>query len=310
MVLISENNIVQSAMAVQSTQESRGASDPRAIVGLSEFEQRINKLIARPSSTVKSPSCAEPDPEEPPTVETSGANAPSEMGMALIEMTQIAKEVARTDQMIDHINEGVPDSDEAKKWHNVSLQTLRFSRDLLRKRQHSCLAQLGSVVGLNAEPPEYKEDVQGQELELEAEVRACPEFQPKVNVATRAAQAKLEVTGGGSLRRDLEILRETHPERVLIVRRIKRLGFESPHLLKEHFLQYGGVSDVLVAHSHVKSTAQRPNSRVRPAALGFVVMESEIAAGCALAAGAEQAVGDTVIQLCAFTAIGSPRAES
>merc|ERR1719152_422362 len=101
-------------------------------------------------------------------VKASSANAPSDMGRALIEMTEIAREVARTDQMIDQVKDGVPDDDEAKRWHDISLRALNYSRDLLTQRQQSCLAKLGSVAGLSAEPPEYKEEIQVPEPAPEA----------------------------------------------------------------------------------------------------------------------------------------------
>merc|ERR550514_2002515 len=117
-------------------------------------------------------------------------------------------------------------------------------------------------------------------------VEACPEFVP--------------LAGNGSLRHDLEMLRERNPERVIIVRKIKKLGFESPALLTEYFLQYGEVAEVLVAHSHVKPTPKRPNGRVRPAALGFVVMGSEEAAQSALQAGVVQAICGAAVELGPF----------
>merc|ERR1719198_2873097 len=88
-----------------------------------------------------------------------------------------------------------------------------------------------------------------------ADVEACPEFVPQM--PSPGSMAKAEVVGGGSLRQDLELLRKHHPERVLIVRKIKQLGFDSPKFLKKHFTQYGEVSEILVAHSHVKSTSKR-----------------------------------------------------
>merc|ERR1719453_1525813 len=133
-----------------------------------------------------------------------------------------------------------------------------------------------------------------------ADVEACPDFVPQP--ALSGSMAKSEVLGNGSLREDLQLLRERHPERVIIVRKIKKLGFSSPQLLEKHFLQYGEVSEVLVAHSHVKATPKRPNGRVRPAALGFVVMDSKEGVQRAREAGSEQVVGCTTIQLGPFEA--------
>merc|ERR1719161_1315682 len=111
-----------------------------------------------------------------------------------------------------------------------------------------------------------------------AEIAAVPEFVPPSELASK-------LIGSGSLRQDLELLRQRQPECVIIVRKIKKLGFESPQILDEYFSQFGEVSELLVAHSHVKPTAKRPNGRVRSAALGFVVMESGEAAEKAFKAG-------------------------
>merc|ERR1719161_3173488 len=98
-----------------------------------------------------------------------------------------------------------------------------------------------------------------------AEIAAVPEFVPECDISSK-------LIGSGSLRQDLELLRQRQPECVIIVRKIKKLGFESPQLLDKYFSQFGEVKELLVAHSHVKPTSKRPNGRVRPAALGFVVM--------------------------------------
>merc|ERR1719281_1964562 len=126
-----------------------------------------------------------------------------------------------------------------------------------------------------------------------ADIEAIPEFVPPAHVASK-------LIGSGSLRQDLELLRQRQPERVIIVRRIKKLGFESPQLLDMHFSQYGEVKELLVAHSHIKPSAKRPNGRVRPAALGFVVMADEEGAQNAFKAGEEQMIGGHGIELGSF----------
>jgi len=60
------------------------------------------------------------------------------------------------------------------------------------------------------------------------------------------------------------------------------------------------VKELLVAHSHVKPTAKRPNGRVRPAALGFVVMANEEAAQKAFKAGTDQIINGISIELAPF----------
>merc|ERR1719281_1407500 len=126
-----------------------------------------------------------------------------------------------------------------------------------------------------------------------ADIEAVPEFVPPVHVAAK-------LIGSGSLRQDLELLRQRPPEHVIIVRKIKQLGFESPQLLEQYFSQYGEVKELLVAHSHVKPTAKRPNGRTRPAALGFVVMASAEAAQKVFLAGTDQMIGGFDIELAPF----------
>lgn len=105
------------------------------------------------------------------------------------------------------------------------------------------------------------------------------------------------VVEGSSLRADLEKVKEYTPGSVLIVRKIKALGFESPAMLRTHFSQYGTIADVLVAHSSSKPSAKRLNGRTRPAALGFVVMGSTEEAEVALAAGMNQGIKSTDVEI-------------
>jgi hypothetical protein len=86
-----------------------------------------------------------------------------------------------------------------------------------------------------------------------------------------------------SLRDHLEGLHGTDSQRVVLVRKINRLRFESAQILEEHFTRYGEVETVLVSHSHAKS--RKP--RVRPSGLGFVVMKTAEGAQAVLADGPE-----------------------
>lgn len=114
------------------------------------------------------------------------------------------------------------------------------------------------------------------------------------------------VEGSLSLRHDLEKIKSYPDGRALICRRIKQLGFDSGELMREHFEQYGPVTEVLVAHSITKPSAKRTKGRVRPAAVGFVVMGSQEAVEAALAAGEQQSVklldasGEAVIEVGLF----------
>merc|ERR1719324_1267784 len=111
--------------------------------------------------------------------------------------------------------------------------------------------------------------------------------------ATRSLEPpESETAGVGSLRADLERLRGYSKEKCLLVRKIKRLGLESPQKLKAHFERYGAVSEVLVAHSFEKPSAKRRSGRMRPAAIGFIVMAADAAAASILATGESHMVRD------------------
>lgn len=108
---------------------------------------------------------------------------------------------------------------------------------------------------------------------------------------SKQAGSKAAVTtscGGETLRTHLKELQQVPTDRVLIARRINRLGFQSADILKAHFSQYGTVCRVLVSHSHVKSYLG--SSRLRPSGLGFVVMSTQEEAANILRDGPEQLV--------------------
>jgi len=109
-----------------------------------------------------------------------------------------------------------------------------------------------------------------------------------------------------TLRMHLRSLLNVDSGRVLIVRKINRLGFASPAVLQEHFSWYGVVERVLVAHSRVKSAsatgrcASAVSSRLRPSGLGFVVMNKVEESQVILAHGSEQPVNGIIIQVQQF----------
>merc|ERR1719198_195767 len=84
-----------------------------------------------------------------------------------------------------------------------------------------------------------------------------PEAPPSPAMSTTeepAAEESLKTQPSvvGSLRNDLQRLREYEVGRCLLVRGIKRLGLESAHKLRGHFQHYGAVTEVFVAHSFEK----------------------------------------------------------
>lgn len=102
---------------------------------------------------------------------------------------------------------------------------------------------------------------------------------------------------GETLRMHLQCLQEEDPKNVLILRKINKLGFESPELLETYFSEYGEVKRVLVAHCRVKPSNRRARSRVRPAGLGFVIMASAADVDAVLCLGEQQLVSNVPIQV-------------
>merc|ERR1719152_179664 len=107
-------------------------------------------------------------------------------------------------------------------------------------------------------------------------------LQTPAQIGAKVAAGEMSV---GSLRDDLERLKEYDAQQCFIVRRIKRLGLGSPEILREHFSSFGGVKEMLISHSFEKKSVKCRADRVRPAALGFIVMDSVAGAQAALKSG-------------------------
>jgi hypothetical protein len=105
--------------------------------------------------------------------------------------------------------------------------------------------------------------------------------------------------GEESLSSQLKELVDIENARVLMVRRINRLGLNSAQPLKEHFSQFGDVDRVMVAPTRSKEVNHKV--RVRPAPLGFVVMSTKEGAQAALARGSEHEVEEQSIGVFSFT---------
>jgi hypothetical protein len=104
-----------------------------------------------------------------------------------------------------------------------------------------------------------------------------------------------------TLRKHLQLLQTKDPRCIFIVRKINRLGFDSPTLLQQHYQKYGVVEAVLVAHSRVRcQNRSLVPWRVRPSGLGFVVMQEFADVQAILAQGETQTVRDASIRLSPF----------
>lgn len=217
----------------------------------------------------------------------------------LAELVDLVAKIAKTDLMIAEVEAQVPQDPGAEKWHEVSKQALSYSREALNARQREILESLKSTP--KAPTQEFIENVQKNDSSLTTPSTSCPspisttscppglEFPGPCNVV----QELKDQYGVRSMRREIETLKQYPDRHVLIVRKIKALGFESTETLKSYFGQFGVVSEVIVPHSFTKPGPQRKMGRIRPGVMGFVVMETTDGAEAAIAHGEHQLISSS-----------------
>jgi len=103
---------------------------------------------------------------------------------------------------------------------------------------------------------------------------------------------------GDSLRANLLELASLDPATVIMVRKINHIGLDSPEVLEKYFSKFGTIEKVMVSHCIARSTSG--GKRLRPAALGFLVMSTAEEAQAAIAAGEAQSVQGHNITVGAF----------
>jgi len=257
------------------------------------------------------------------------------MGLDVLQdLLEAALNVARVDESIIDAKGSAPplDHPDARKWHDVSLRALSWTRTALASQQDSSLRQMleqsknrskasALTSGMEEILVQATTPLQPDQLPLSADTAPfCPgppgvwivpnlaakesltaQEEPPV-LSAAAAFAIADLSGIGSLREDLIRLREYNADRCLIVRRIKKLGLASADLLREYFGRFGVVSEVLVAHSFEKKSPKCRCDRVRPAALGFIIMETAGEAEAAISAGPSLEVDKVLINVKKFEA--------
>lgn len=238
-----------------------------------------------------------------PKALSGGTHAAAGIPGILLELVTIVTQITNLDKMLDAVRNSAPsESSEAERWHQVSVQALEISRKALHEKQVTLLKSLTDAT--SAEPgncgsvdmgTQHMETPKKALSECSTTMSASPS--PECNTPNTVEEMECNfenqenaVDLSQSMAVHLEKLKEHPNGHSLIVRKIKQLGFQSPEILKEHFEQYGEVSEVMVAHSITKPSAKRTKGRVRPAAVGFVVMRSLEGAEAAFAAGEEQMV--------------------
>lgn len=348
--------LFQASLLAQDADPGKAATDAKGPKKPKAVPQQLATLSDHAAEVLAS---------SPPTAISPGtAIRPETMTVALQQLVAAAAEVAKVDEMIQHAQEEVPTlgDAEARKWHNVSVQALLWTRAALKERQQKALMDVRSLV-LPAGAEEAKSAVESEAKsavesvvpgcepwdsklpEVEAEVpfaappglslQSCkdapplnrlqepvplpkvqeqlpPWHRPREPAPEPAAAgpgavaeeetARSQHAGVGSLRADLEVLRNFPPALCVIVRKIKRLGLDSSTLLEEHFSQFGPLKKVFVAHSFERPSAKRRHGRVRPAALGFLLMDTAEAAQAIMAAGSEHLIRDVEVSVQMFEA--------
>jgi len=282
--------LLQSSLLQQQVQQKDDAAPEKEALSPTSppgFEKRK-------SSAVATLAC--------PAATAEGRGVVAHMPALLKELVEVAAEVARTDGLLKEAEHGIPLGAEAQKWHEVSCRALQWSRDALADRQSNILARMKELVqersarsGVIPTEPVPTPAPKPSWLNVDA-AEFCPAS--KQSAAPRGMEQHAALAAGlpgaenlGSLREDLEKLRRYDRKCCILVRKIKQLGLNSPETLHEHFSSYGELEEVLVSHTFEKPSAKRAAGRVRPAALGFVVLRSPEVAQAILAAGEEQVVG-------------------
>jgi len=88
----------------------------------------------------------------------------------------------------------------------------------------------------------------------------------------------------------LNELESDDPDKIVIVRKMNRLGLNSAAVLKEHFSRFGVVEKLRLANAHDRKLANSLNARLRPSGIAFVVFKSPAAASQVFAEGETQNV--------------------
>lgn len=210
----------------------------------------------------------------------------SGLALQLCELVDVAAKMTQLDGLCAKAAKSAPVSNpEARKWQELSLNAMHLSREALVEQQRRCVQKLAEF-SLTSAPtslpvPGSNNAYSTAPVAAQIPMPSCPQYSQTTKKSASQFSASVskkpeqERGWNGTLRTHLSTLQNEDSMCVLIVRRINRLGFESDEALKEYFTKLGNVRHVLVAHSRVKPSAKRPVARVRPAGIGFVVMETQ-----------------------------------
>lgn len=248
------------------------------------------------------------------------------MAELIRDVVEIVAQLSRVDAALDEVRRAAPITSEAGKWHEMSITALTLSRDALVGKQNDLLQHLRDATCLEHSGPNGKDADKVQQAplsEVQTEVHAREQLparepvqdppshpgepMPEPNATQlhnseppQSLKDAKEQYGVRSLRKDLEALRLLPEKRVIIVRKIKALGFASVEALREYFEEFGPVEDVIVPHSSTKPGPRRGLGRMRPGVMGFVVMGNSEAAEAAMEKAEAHVVRDVAIKVSWF----------
>eukprot|EP00746_Dinoflagellata_sp_MGD_P076758 gnl/MRDRNA2_/MRDRNA2_30878_c0_seq1.p1 gnl/MRDRNA2_/MRDRNA2_30878_c0~~gnl/MRDRNA2_/MRDRNA2_30878_c0_seq1.p1 ORF type:complete len:302 (-),score=54.20 gnl/MRDRNA2_/MRDRNA2_30878_c0_seq1:81-986(-) len=214
------------------------------------------------------------------------SDASSGLALQLCELVDVAAKMTQLDGLCAKAAKSAPVSNpEARKWQELSLNAMHLSREALVEQQRRCVQKLAEFsttsVPTSLPMPCSNNAYPTAPVAASTKMPTCPQYGQTIQrsacqfSASVSKKPEQERGWNGTLRTHLSTLQNEDSMCVLIVRRINRLGFESDEALKEYFTKLGNVRHVLVAHSRVKPSVKRPVARVRPAGIGFVVMETQ-----------------------------------
>lgn len=231
----------------------------------------------------------------------------------LLELVTIVAQISQLDAMFDKVKGNAPTAgSEADKWHQVSVQALETSRKYMVEQQTSLLQRLATAKLNGTSPPVLakSDSATTSENKKEDAIPQHKEVTPPPGLDPSVPDLKAGLAGstdGNSLRNYLEKIKMHTPGCALLIRKIKPLGFESPEHLRAHCEQFGKVAEVLVSHCITKPSPKRAKGRIRPAALGFVIMASPEDADAVFTQGEHQNIafrdGSVIVEVQRFREI-------
>lgn len=232
----------------------------------------------------------------PPAVEESSA-------VDLAELKAICEKASGTS--IKKVQSPSDSASEARAWRDFCLLTLQWACTTSTPegpepgfRPPPGLEEFGPCSQLRKMPESLPATEYGfAGTHSNADSEAVETIQSGNTTPKRSMKPSPDSELGETLRHHLQELQHEDPNLVIIVRKISKLGFQSPELLRNYFEEYGEISKILVAHSFVKPSNRRVKPRVRPAGLGFVVMTSRADADAVLCMGENQTISGIAVQV-------------